>query len=108
MRSIKDIKKDLIKKYGCVKYDGKSYILVENVILDYDCIRGNYYTARAINMNEEPDEDDYVYCYEIRWEILNDFDSNNDEDEGNACDWNTPVGADDIGDYNIITGQIYC
>jgi hypothetical protein len=72
------------RDYGTVTFEGKVYTLTQYAYID------NYrddvcYYAHAI--------DDEGEDYKIRWDILDSFDSLNDEDESNACDWQNPVAV---------------
>ncbi len=66
----------MIKDYSSLDYKGKTLTLMQDAYLDGDCDGNGYYTAHAI------DDDDNDY--QIFWEIIN----HDCEDQSSACDWN--------------------
>lgn len=56
-------------------------------------IANNWYTASAIDAGENE--------YTVYWEILDDFDANEDTDDAYACDWRKPYMVLDEDGNNV-------
>ena len=68
-------------KFGTVNHNGKTLTLTQQAYLhgDGSDTGERYYRASAIDSDGNE--------YKVRWEIREGFDG---EDEGDACDWDTP------------------
>ncbi len=97
-----------LRENGCVTFKGREYILTEQPEFQDDVTNGpygdehdNYFTARAICLEDtEKDEDGYQKCYEVRWEILPDYDPEYDGYDC-ACDWDKPTKVEQFGEYSM-------
>lgn len=84
---------------GYFQQDGKEYILTQQAYLaglnDHP-----YYQAMAVCAADKEDEDGWQTAYEVRWELLEDYNAE-DMGEDMACDWDEPDSVQEIGEYNV-------
>lgn len=59
-----------------IDYQGKVYMLLQDAFLDWDSVRGQHYSACAMDNGGQP--------FVVKWEITNEL-AENEED---CCDWN--------------------
>lgn len=106
-----------LRRNGHLEMDGREYILTEQASFQCDPLNtlagmssgwkyNNYYSARAICLNDETDEDGYQKCYLARWNILAGYDPELDGEDC-ACDWESPVSVREHGEYSLETGCYY-
>ena len=90
---------------GVVEYEGEKYILVEQALPDDVLGKDTFcYTAPAVRVGDEIDEDGWCKRYYVVWKVLEDYDP--EWGDGSlACDWDGPFDVYEypIG-YNIVTG----
>ena len=92
MKTIEEMKRE----FGSVEYDDKEYVLTQDAYCEYNAnYDRTYYTALAVSANDKPDEYGFIPYYSVEWEIINP----DDEDESNACDWNSPCNVRPSGYY---------
>ena len=84
------MKKQSIKDFGSVTFDGEEYVLLEDAFLDNNNRGEGAYFARAIKASESPDDEGYISYYMVEWAISNP----ETEDGGGACDWDNPERID--------------
>ena len=92
-----------------VGYEGERYILVRQASPDNALGEGvGCYSAPAVRIGDEVDEDGYCKRYTVAWKILNDYDPEG-QGEDCACDWDDPYEVFDVqaGQYNIFTGEFF-
>lgn len=91
----------LSNKYGTCTYEGEEYVLTQNAYIDGP-VDDPYYLGMAIKASDTPDEDGFLPAYQITWfpraEWLADPDLQ--EDEGDACDWDSPYSVEHVGGYD--------
>lgn len=75
-----------------VEYEGKKYALTQEAYITGT--PGNeYYTAEAICMGDGVDEYGEILTYTVKWDILEDYNPENEEEEY-ACDWESPKSVE--------------
>lgn len=92
-----------------VEYEGEKYILVRQASPDNVLGEGvPCYSAPAVRIGDEVDEDGYCKRYTVAWKVLEDYDPEG-QGEDCACDWDDPYDVFPVqaGEYNIRTGQFY-
>ena len=92
-----------------VEYEGGKYILVRQASPDNVLGEGvGCYSAPAVKIGDEVDEDGYCKRYTVAWKVLEDYDPEG-QGEDCACDWDDPyeVFYLQTGDYNILTGEFF-
>ena len=92
-----------------VEYEGGKYILVRQESPDNVLGEGvGCYSAPAVKIGDEVDEDGYCKRYTVAWKVLEDYYPEG-QGEDCACDWDDPyeVFYLQTGDYNILTGEFF-
>ena len=91
MKTIETLKEE----FGSVEYEGNVYVLTQDAYLEYNAnYDWTFYTALALRADEYgPDFDDPAYM--VEWDIIRP----DAEDEGDACDWDTPCAVKYVGTY---------
>lgn len=92
-----------------VEYEGEKYILVRQASPDDALGEGvGCYSAPAVKIGDEVDEEGYCKRYKVVWKVLEDYDPEG-QGEDCACDWNDPYDVFYLqtGDYNILTGEFF-
>lgn len=92
-----------------VEYENEKYILIrqaspDNVLgEDVGC-----YSAPAVKIGDEVDEEGYCKRYTVAWKVLEDYDPEG-QCEDCACDWDDPYEVFEVqaGQYNILTGEFF-
>lgn len=88
-----------------INYEGTSYTLIKDAFLTNHQFRA-VYEAPAIKEEDAIDEDGWQKAYIVRWEILDDYNSECG-DESLACDWDDPDEIIESGEYNASTGRFF-
>jgi hypothetical protein len=101
---------ELEKEFGTVKFDGNTYIMLDQAHADnYGAPARVVYEAPAILKGAKPDAYGYVDLYTLRWELTDWAREHGEEieDESEYCDWDNPNDCikDGTG-YNVSTGVI--
>ena len=107
----------MAEQYGAVEYEGKTYVLLQQSYMDGrqnpdwcssegGCSRwiDAHYEARAVCLDDIPDELNAVPAYLIRWEILPEtweYWGHGGEAEGDACDWEHPESVREYGGWDL-------
>lgn len=82
-----------IVENGSFEKDGEFFVLLGQAVPKNIGTDNDYgYTATA-KKNSEWDDDD-ASRYRVWWDVLDDFDAENDSDESNACDWSNPISIE--------------
>lgn len=92
-----------------VEYEGEKYILVRQASPDDALGEGvGCYSAPAVRIGDEVDEDGYCKRYTVAWKVLEDYDPEG-QGEDCACDWDDPYDVFYLqtGEYNILTGEFF-
>jgi len=88
-----------------VNYEGKTYTLIRGDA----CLTGThenpYYEAYAICDTDTADEDGWQPGYTVKWEILEDYNPEEQEEEY-ACDWDEPMDVLATCEYNATEDRI--
>lgn len=71
-------------KFGTVNHNGKTLTLTQQAFLDCDGSSTGERYWRAILLCRDEDGNEY----RVHWKIYDGFDG---EDEGDACDWESPA-----------------
>ncbi len=83
------MKKQSIKDFGSVTFDGEEYVLLEDAFPDNNNRGEVAYFARAIKASESPDDEGYISYYMVEWA------SNPEAEDGSeVCDWENPERID--------------
>lgn len=85
--------------FGSIKHGGNEYIIVNEVPYYDSKYKGHnqqeFYTAIAVKLGDELDEDNFAPAYKLKWEIIS-------EDENTPpCDWDKPYEITENGFYQI-------
>lgn len=92
-----------------VEYEGERYILVRQASPDNALGEDTpCYTAPAIKIGDEVDDEGYCKRYTVAWKVLEDYDPEG-QGEDCACDWDDPYDVWEVqaGQYNILTGEFF-
>lgn len=89
----------LKEDFGSIKTNNEEYIIVNEVPYYDSKYKGHnqqeFYTAIAVKLGDELDEDGFAPAYRFKWDIIN-------EDEIPPCDWNNPSEITENGFYQIL------
>ncbi len=93
----------MARENGKLEYEGKTFVLLQQAYIEgsADYPNDNYYTATAVCIGDEADEDGQYDVYDIRWDIRSEFleamKKGDADDEGDACDWENPSNVERNG-----------
>lgn len=87
-------------KYGTCNYEGTCYTLTQQAYMDGSIDRP-VFRALAICDGDEADAEGWQPAYEIEWDLLDDFDLEEDDDLSWACDWEHADRVRRFGEYNV-------
>ncbi len=97
---------ELAKENGHFSYDGKKFVLLQQAYITGP-VDGPYYEASAIAPEDGLDEYGLYPVYLTTWYPLQSWLDGDQEDEGDACDWDSPDDVNEImSGYNPDKGYI--
>lgn len=98
---------DLISEHGKTIFNGSEYVFLQDAYATGP-VDAPYYTAAAIAPANGPDEDGMYQVYELTWYPLQSWLDGDREDEGDACDWDSPDDVSPLGGcgYDLESNRI--